>query len=54
MLPDMSGTEVCRRLKGNEKTKHIPIIMVTARAEEIDRSSALKSVPMTGETVQHA
>ena len=37
MLPDMSGTEVCRRLKSNEKTKHIPIIMVTARAEEIDR-----------------
>jgi two-component system phosphate regulon response regulator PhoB len=37
MLPDLSGTEVCRRLKNGEKTKHIPVVMVTARAEEIDR-----------------
>ena len=37
MLPDLSGTEVCRRLKSNDKTKNIPVIMVTAKAEEIDR-----------------
>jgi len=37
MLPDKSGTEVCRRLKGDEKTRHIPVVMVTAKAEEIDR-----------------
>jgi two-component system phosphate regulon response regulator PhoB len=37
MLPDVSGTEVCRRLKSGEKTRHIPVVMVTAKAEEIDR-----------------
>lgn len=37
MLPDMSGTEVCARLKATERTRHIPIIMVTAKSEEIDR-----------------
>ena len=37
MLPDISGTEVCRQLKSGEATKDIPIIMVTARSEEIDR-----------------
>lgn len=37
MLPDMSGLEVCRSLKGGEGTRDIPIVMVTARGEEIDR-----------------
>lgn len=37
MLPDMSGNEVCRRLKGNEGTSSIPVIMISARGEEIDR-----------------
>ena len=37
MLPDLSGNEVCRRLKKDEKTKEIPVVMVTAKAEEIDR-----------------
>ena len=37
MLPDLSGTEVCRRLRGNEGTRDTPIIMLTARGEEIDR-----------------
>jgi two-component system phosphate regulon response regulator PhoB len=37
MLPDLSGTEVCRRLKHSEALRHIPVIMVTARGEEIDR-----------------
>ncbi len=37
MLPDISGTEVCRQLKGDEATKHIPVIMVTAKGSEIDR-----------------
>jgi two-component system, OmpR family, phosphate regulon response regulator PhoB len=37
MLPDISGTEVCRRLRADAETQDIPVIMVTARGEEIDR-----------------
>ncbi len=37
MLPDISGTEVCRRLKQDDRTKKVPVIMVTAKGEEIDR-----------------
>jgi two-component system phosphate regulon response regulator PhoB len=37
MLPDMPGTEVFRRLRSKKKTKHIPIIILTAKGEEIDR-----------------
>ena len=36
MLPGMDGIEVCRRLRANEKTARVPIIMVTAKAEETD------------------
>ncbi|MEW6327730.1 MAG: response regulator [Thermodesulfobacteriota bacterium] len=37
MLPDADGTDICKSLKSNEKTRHIPVIMVTAKGEEIDR-----------------
>ena len=37
MLPDISGTEVCRALRGNDATKNIPVLMLTAKGEEIDR-----------------
>jgi len=37
MLPDLSGTEVCKRLKQSPQTAAIPVIMVTAKAEEVDR-----------------
>jgi two-component system phosphate regulon response regulator PhoB len=37
MLPDISGSEVCRRLKQNRETSAIPVMMVTAKGEEIDR-----------------
>ena len=37
MLPDMSGKEVCRILKASASTADIPIMMVTARGEELDR-----------------
>ena len=36
MLPGIDGIEVCRRLRANEKTSRVPIIMVTAKAEETD------------------
>jgi two-component system phosphate regulon response regulator PhoB len=37
MLPDVPGTEVCRQLKSNPRTKAVPVIMLTARGEEVDR-----------------
>jgi two-component system phosphate regulon response regulator PhoB len=37
MLPGISGIDICKLLKGNEKTAAIPIIMLTAKGEEIDR-----------------
>jgi two-component system phosphate regulon response regulator PhoB len=37
MLPDLSGTELCRRLRESERTREIPIIMCTAKGSEIDR-----------------
>jgi two-component system phosphate regulon response regulator PhoB len=37
MLPDIDGIEVCRSLRQLEHTSSIPIIMLTARGEEIDR-----------------
>jgi two-component system phosphate regulon response regulator PhoB len=37
MLPVMNGLEVCRELRNGEKTRDIPIIMLTARAEETDQ-----------------
>jgi two-component system phosphate regulon response regulator PhoB len=37
MLPGMSGLEVCKALKAEPSTKNIPILMLTAKAEEVDR-----------------
>ncbi len=37
MLPDLSGTELCRRVRENPELSHLPILMLTARAEELDR-----------------
>src|SRR5437588_4542231 len=37
MLPGLSGLEICRALRGDKSTEAIPIIMVTARADETDR-----------------
>lgn len=37
MLPDVVGTEICRRLREHDRTRDVPIIMCTAKGEEIDR-----------------
>lgn len=37
MLPGMSGLEVCKVLKSEASTKHIPILMLTAKSDEVDR-----------------
>ena len=37
MLPDGSGLTLCRDVKSNSETKHIPIILLTAKADEVDR-----------------
>ena len=42
MLPHLSGIEVCQRLRGQKKTKTLPVIMVTARGEEGDRVRGLE------------
>jgi DNA-binding response OmpR family regulator len=41
MLPGMSGLEVCKRLRSNESSAEIPIIMVTAKAAEADKIAGL-------------
>src|ERR1044071_3964597 len=41
MLPGMSGTELCRRLRREPQTRRLPVIMLTARASEADRVSGL-------------
>src|SRR5262249_1657577 len=42
MLPKMAGLEVCKLLKSDAATRHIPILMLTARAEEVDRIIGLE------------
>ena len=37
MMPDMDGWEVYQQMKADEKTKHIPVIVVTAKAQSIDK-----------------
>ena len=37
MMPDMDGWEVYQQIKANEKTKNIPVIVVTAKAQSIDK-----------------
>jgi two-component system, OmpR family, phosphate regulon response regulator PhoB len=37
MLPGLLGTEICKALRKDQRTAHIPIIMITAKGDEIDR-----------------
>ncbi len=37
MMPDMDGWEVYQQIKADEQTRHIPVIVVTAKAQSIDK-----------------
>jgi two-component system phosphate regulon response regulator PhoB len=37
MLPDLTGTELCRRVRGDKRLRDLPVLMLTAKSEEIDR-----------------
>ncbi len=43
MLPNVSGIEVCRRLKSRPETRAVPIIMLSARSEEVDLVRGLET-----------
>ncbi|WP_199258486.1 phosphate regulon transcriptional regulator PhoB [Paracoccus binzhouensis] len=43
MLPNVSGIEICRRVKADPSTRQIPIIMLSARSEEVDRVRGLET-----------
>jgi two-component system, cell cycle response regulator len=43
MMPDMDGFEVCRRLKGNPATHHLPVVMVTALDQPADKVRGLEA-----------
>jgi len=42
MLPDMDGFEICRRIRRNERTRDVPVLMVSAKGEEADIVSGLE------------
>lgn len=43
MLPGMSGIQLARRLRADERTREVPIIMLTARSEEVDKVAGLEA-----------
>lgn len=42
VMPQMNGYEVCRRIKADKKTEHIPVVMCSSKGEEFDRYWGLK------------
>lgn len=43
MLPGVSGIEVCRQVKARNETRGVPVIMLSARSEEVDRVRGLET-----------
>ena len=59
MLPDVNGYEVCRRLRGNLRTSHIPIIFLTQKDERSDqiapdRAAVESGRPVLGQQLEQA
>lgn len=42
MLPDLDGLEICKLMRADERLKHLPVIFLTAKAEEFDRILGLE------------
>lgn len=42
MLPDVDGIDVCKDMKQDERTAHVPVVMLTARGDELDRVLGLE------------
>ncbi len=42
MLPEMDGYEVLRNLRANQEVKNLPVLMLTAKGQKIDRETALE------------
>ncbi|MBI1492134.1 phosphate regulon transcriptional regulator PhoB [Halocynthiibacter styelae] len=43
MMPGVSGIEICRRLKARSETRNIPVIMLSARSEDVDKVRGLET-----------
>jgi DNA-binding response OmpR family regulator len=43
MMPGMSGHDVCRQVRASKEIAELPILILTARAQDVDRMAALKS-----------
>lgn len=43
MLPDISGVDVCRQCRSQERTRMVPILMLTAKGEEVDRVAGFEA-----------
>ena len=46
MLPDISGREICRKIKADDQLKNISIIMLTAKGDEVDRIVGFEITPL--------
>jgi twitching motility two-component system response regulator PilH len=42
VMPRMNGYEVCRRIKADPKTQHVPVVMCSSKGEEFDRYWGMK------------